>query len=102
MLVSKRDILKGEELTVNYNYPFASAPLWYKRILKQHIEENLKEWREQGEKYEPGTMLTHYPQTGPKSIRISRTKQVNNGKDGYTVSGNQDLVKILEAEKQLI
>ena len=45
MLVSKRDILKGEELTVNYNYPFASAPLWYKRILKQHIEENLKEWK---------------------------------------------------------
>ena len=44
MLVSKRDILKGEELTVNYNYPFASAPLWYKRILKQYIEENHLKW----------------------------------------------------------
>ena len=44
MLESKRDILKGEELTVNYNYPFASAPLWYKRMLKQHMEENPNKW----------------------------------------------------------
>ena len=31
-LIAKRQILPGEEVTVNYNYHQAIAPAWYKEV----------------------------------------------------------------------
>ena len=44
MLVSREEIQKGTELTVNYGYPFTSGPLWYKLLMKKTIEENPSQW----------------------------------------------------------
>ena len=44
MLVSKEDIPMGNEFTVNYQYPFASGPLWYKLLMKTYIEDNTEKW----------------------------------------------------------
>ena len=45
MLVSKENIPKGTEFTVNYGYPFASGPLWYKVLMKRSIEDNQTTWQ---------------------------------------------------------
>ena len=45
MLVSKEDIPKGSEFTVNYGYPFATAPLWYKKLVKQYVANHNSSWK---------------------------------------------------------
>ena len=44
MLVSKGTIPQGNEITVNYGYPFASGPLWYKLLMKKTVQENSSQW----------------------------------------------------------
>ena len=44
MLVSKDDIPRGNEITVNYGYPFATGPVWYKLLMKRSIDENSEIW----------------------------------------------------------
>ena len=44
MLVSKENIPRGNEITVNYAYPFASGPVWYKLLMKRSIDENSDIW----------------------------------------------------------
>ena len=44
MLVSKETIPQGNEMTVNYGYPFASGPLWYKLLMKKTVQENPSQW----------------------------------------------------------
>ena len=34
-LIAKRQILPGEEVTVNYNYHTSIAPAWYKEVSLQ-------------------------------------------------------------------
>ena len=45
MLVTKEDIPANTEFTVNYGYPFASGPLWYKILMKKHLEEKQSNWQ---------------------------------------------------------
>ena len=45
MLVSTEDIPKGNEFTVSYGYHFASAPLWYKKLMKKYMEDNPHTWQ---------------------------------------------------------
>ena len=45
MIVSTEEIPKGNEITVNYGYPFASGPLWYKLLMKKSIQKNPRLWR---------------------------------------------------------
>ena len=44
MLVSKENIPQGDEITVNYGYPFACGPLWYKILMKKTMLENPSQW----------------------------------------------------------
>ena len=36
-LVSKRELLPGEEITVSYNYRVEWAPVWYQQVSKHGI-----------------------------------------------------------------
>ena len=45
MLVSLEDIPRGNEFTVNYGYPFASGPVWYKLLMKKYMIDNLNAWQ---------------------------------------------------------
>ena len=44
MLVSTENIPRGNEITVNYGYSFASGPLWYKFLMKRSLDENPEIW----------------------------------------------------------
>ena len=68
--------------------PYDPSLTPYQNSFEYNARNNENKWNEQGGNYPSGTLGYHFPQPGPKTIKVSDTKVWRSDKRGYISDQN--------------